>query len=255
MDLSLLHEHATSLFLHVTRVAAFVAVVQIFGRQADSIVLRLALAVSLGAVFWWVGDRVVEAPRSLLALGVMALREGIVGLALGFALSTLTSLLVSAGEIVSTEMGFSLARTMNPESGVDATVVSQLLQVLGFLLILHFDLHHEVLRVLEQTFRACPVGEPFDFDPIWSGLSAMVSGSVKIALQYSLPVLGSMFLLSIGLVLLGRAVPAINLMEFGFALRVLLALFLMAIFLVEGAPFLIQSFRALIDGAREMFPV
>lgn len=255
MDLSLLHDHATSLFLHVTRVGAFFAVVQIFGRQADSIMLRLVLAVSLGGVFWWVGTQRIETPTSLFALGVMAVREGVVGLALGFALSTLTSLLVSAGEIISMEMGFSLARTMNPESGVDATVVSQLLQVFGFLLILHFDLHHEALRVLEQTFRACPVGEPFDITPIWHGLQAMVGTSVQIALQYSVPILASMFLLSVGLVLLGRAVPAINLMEFGFALRVLLALFAVSLFLVEGTPFLIQSFRALLDGAREMFPV
>ncbi len=255
MDLSLLHDYATSLFLHVTRVAAFFAVVQIFGRQSDSVILRLVLAVSLGAVFWWVGTQRIHTPSSLFELGVMAIREGIVGIALGFALTTLTSLLVSAGEVVSTEMGFSLARTMNPESGVDGTVVSQLLQVFGFLLILHFDLHHEALRVLEQTFQACPVGQPFDIGPIWAGLQTLVSGSVQIALQYSLPILGLMFLLSIGMVLLGRAVPAINLMEFGFALRVLLALFVMSIFLVEGTPFLIQSFRALLDGAREMFPV
>jgi flagellar biosynthesis protein FliR len=255
MDLALFHDHATSLLLHVTRVGAFFAVVQIFGRQADSMLLRLVLAVSLGAVFWWVGDQRIATPTNLVGLGVMATREGLIGLALGFALSTLTSVLVSAGEVISTEMGFSMARTMNPESGVDATVVSQLLQVLGFLLILHFDLHHEALRVLEQTFRACPVGAPFDIGPIWTGLAALVANGVQIALQYSLPVLGVMFLLSIGLVLLGRAVPAINLMEFGFALRVLLALFAVSVFLVEGAPFLVQSFRALLDGAREMFPV
>ena len=255
MDLSLLHDYATSLLLHVTRVGAFFAVAQIFGRQNDSIMLRLVLAVSLGAVFWWVGAQRIHTPTSLLELGVMAVREGVVGLALGFAMTTLTALLVSAGEIISMEMGFSLARTMNPESGVDATVVSQLLQVFGFLLILHFDLHHEALRVLEQTFRACPVGEPFDIAPIWHGLQALVSTSVQVALQYSVPILGAMFLLSVGLVLLGRAVPAINLMEFGFALRVLLALFAVAMFLGEGTPFLIQSFRALLDGAREMFPV
>lgn len=255
MDLSLFHDHATALFLHVARVGSFFAVVQIFGRQADSLILRVVLAVSLGAVFWWVGDQRIETPTSLFELGVMCVRESMIGLALGFALSTMTALLVSAGEVISMEMGFSLARTMNPESGVDATVVSQLLQVFGFLLILHFDLHHEALRVLEQTFRACPVGEPFDIGPIWAGLKAMVSGSVQIALQYSLPILAMMFVLSVGLVLLGRAVPAINLMEFGFALRVLLALFATSMFLVEGTPFLIQSFRALLDGAREMFPV
>jgi flagellar biosynthetic protein FliR len=236
------------------RVGAFFAVVPIFGRQLDSLMLRLVLSVSLGAVFWWLGNQAVDA-TSLLDLGVMAVREGIIGIALGFALSSLTALLVSAGEIVSSEMGFSLARTMNPESGYDATVVSQLLQVFGFLLILHFDLHHEALRVLEQTYRACPVGEPFDIEPIWEGLRALVAGSVMIAVQYALPLLALMFLLSIGMVLLGRAVPAINLLDFGFALRVLAALFVLALFIVEGTPFLLQTFHALLDGTRDMFPV
>ena len=254
MDLTLAQDYAVSLFLHITRVAAFFAVVPLFGRQLDSMILRLVLAISLGAVFWWVGEQRIAVPDSLLAAAVMAIREVVVGTALGFALSTMTSMLVSAGEVISSEMGFSLARTMNPESGTDATVVSQLMQVVGFLLILQFNLHHEALRVLEQTFEACRVGQPFDILPIWLGLKALVGGSVVLAVQYAFPVLGMMLLLSVATVLIGRAVPSINLMEFGFALRVLLALGAMAWFLVGGAPFLIQTFHALLDGAMAMFP-
>jgi len=254
MDLTLAQDYAVSLFLHVTRVAAFFAVVPLFGRQLDSLVLRLVLAISLGAVFWWVGDQRVASPDNLLAAAVMGVREVTVGIALGFALSTLTSMLVSAGEIISSEMGFSLARTLNPESGVDATVVSQLMQVVGFLMILQFDLHHEALRVLEHTFAACRVGQPFDVEPIWLGLKALVGGSVMLAVQYAFPVMGLMLLLSIATVLIGRAVPTINLMEFAFALRVLLALGAMAWFVVGGAPFLLQTFHALLDGAVAMFP-
>lgn len=255
MDFTLAQDYATSLLLHMVRVGAFFAVVPFYGRQVDSAMLRLVLATSLGAVFWWVGDQQVPTPPGLFALGVMGIREAVIGLALGFGLSTTTSLLVSAGEVISSEMGFSMARSMNPESGVDATVVSQLLQVLGFLLILQFDLHHEALRIVEQTFTACPVGEPFDFAPIWAGLQTLVGNSVVLALRYAFPILGVMFLLSVAMVLLGRAVPAINLMEFGFALRVLLALGGTAWFLGEGAPFLLRVFETLFDGARAMFPV
>jgi flagellar biosynthetic protein FliR len=151
-------------------------------------------------------------------------------------------------------MGFSLARTINPESGGDATVVSQLLQVLGFLLILHFDLHHEALRVLELTYRNCPVGQPFDVAPIWQGLQTLVAGSLQLSLHYAFPVLGIMLLLSVGMVLLGRAVPSINLMEFGFAARVLVALGVLTLFVGEGTPFLVQAFRGILDVAAAMFP-
>ena len=254
MDLTLAQDYAVSLLLHVTRVAAFFAVVPLFGRQLDSMILRLVLAISLGAVFWWVGEQRVQAPDTLLACGVMAVRECVVGIALGFALSTLTSMLVAAGEVISSEMGFSLARTMNPESGSDATVVSQLMQVVGFLMILQFDLHHDALRVVEHTFSSCRVGQPFDVEPIWLGLKALVGGSVVLAVQYAFPVLGLMLLLSVATVLIGRAVPAINLMEFGFALRVLLALGALAWLVVGGAPFLLQTFHALLDGTVAMFP-
>ncbi len=253
MPLDLLQDHAVALFLHVVRAGAFVAVVPLFGRQADSFMLRLVLSLALGGMFWWVSHQHVEAPDDLLTLGVLTLRESVVGIALGFALSTMTSLLVSAGELISSEMGFSMARAINPESGVDAAVVSQLLQVIGFLLILQFDLHHDALRVLEQTYRACPIGETYDITPLWEGLRALVSGSVELAVQYAFPTMGIMLLLSVAMVVLGRAVPSINLMEFGFALRVVVALATMAFFVVEGAPFLIHCFRGILDRSAEMF--
>lgn len=253
MDVQQAVEQATAFFLHVVRAGAFFAVVPLFGRTADTFPLRLVLAVALGAVAWHVGGPDVPAPQNLLALGVMALREGVIGLGLGFALSTMTSLLVSAGEIVSSEMGFSMARSINPESGEDAAVVGQLLQSLGFLLVLQFNLHHDALRVLHSTYEACPVGQPFDIEPIWHGLAALVSGSVTLAVQYAFPVMAVMLLLSVGLVLLGRAVPSINLMEFGFAFRVIAALGVMTIFLAEGAPFLVEAFRDILAGSAGLF--
>ena len=236
------------------RVGAFVTVLPLFGKQKDSFALRLVLATSFGAIFWWIGDQRIDTPDHVLKLGVMALREGVVGLSLGFALATMTSMLVSAGEFISSEMGFSLARTMNPETGVSGTVVSQLLQVTGFLIILSLDLHHDALRIMEMTFRSCKVGEPFDFLPIWEGILALVGGSVQLALQYSFPILGTMMLISTGLVLLGRAVPAINLMEFAFSLRIVISLAGLSIYITESAPFLVQTFAGILNRAAEMFP-
>ena len=173
MDWNVASEWATSFLLHLVRAGAFFAVVPLFGRQAESVAVRLVLTVALGGIFWWVGDQRVHAADSLLVLGVMSARELLVGIALGFALSTMTSLLVSAGELITSEMGFSMARAIDPESGVDGAVMSQLLQVIGFLMILQFDLHHDALRVLESTFRSCPVGQPLDIEPIWNGIRTL----------------------------------------------------------------------------------
>jgi flagellar biosynthetic protein FliR len=253
MDLLGIQALVTSLLLHLVRVGAFFAVAPTFGRHVDSASLRLVLTVALGGVFWWVGDQEVPVPPHALGLGILAVREVVVGLALGFAVATTTAILATAGEIISSELGFSMARAIDPESGIDTSVVAQLLQVVGTLLLLQFDLHHEVLRILQSTFTVCRVGEPFAFEPIWAGLEALIGGSLVVAVQYAFPILGVMLLLSAGMVLLSRAVPAINLMEFGFALKVLIGLSALTWFLVAGAPFLVQVFGGLLDGARGMF--
>jgi TRAP-type mannitol/chloroaromatic compound transport system permease large subunit len=86
-----------------------------------------------------------------------------------------------------------------------------------------------------------------------AGIAALVSGSIALAVQYAFPVIAVMLLLSVGMVLLGRAVPAINLMEFGFALRVVVALGLMVLFLAEGSPFLVEAFRGILAAAGGLF--
>jgi flagellar biosynthetic protein FliR len=88
---------------------------------------------------------------------------------------------------------------------------------------------------------------------VFAGIAALVSGSIALAVQYAFPVIAVMLLLSVGMVLLGRAVPAINLMEFGFALRVVVALGLMVLFLAEGSPFLVEAFRGILAAAGGLF--
>lgn len=255
MDFALFENQATALLLHVVRVGAFLAVVPLFGRQSDSFSLRLVLSLSLASMLWWNGTQQVALPVSLLHLGVQAVGECVVGFALGLALSLLTSTLVSAGEIVSTEMGFAMARALDPDSGGSSTVVSQLFQVLGFLMILHLNIHHEALRILQQTFECCPVGEPLRLEPVWAGIRTLVGSGIVCALQYAFPLMAVMLLLTVGLVLFGRAVPAVNLMEFSFTVRVLVALVAAVYFLSAGTPFLERTFADVLSTTRSMFPV
>lgn len=254
MDLALFEGQAIGLFLHFVRTGAFLFVVPFFGRQRDTFFLRLVLSVALGSMMWWNAAEAVEVPRSLVELGMLVATESLMGFALGFALSMLTSILVSAGEIISSEMGFAMARAMDPEGGGQSTVVAQLFSVFGFLLVLQLDIHHEALRILSHTFAACPVGETFSIEPMWDGIQTLVGDSIVCALQYAFPVLAVMMLLTVGLVLFGRAVPNVNLMEFSFTVRVLVAMVAAIWFLASGAPFLERTFESFLLTTRSMFP-
>lgn len=253
MDLNGLLVYLPALLLHFVRAGAFFAAVPLFGAQRDSRILRLILAVSTGTIFWWVGEKILPIEGGLIELMVLALREALLGLVAGFAVSLMTSLLISAGEIISHEMGFSLARTMNPESGVSSSVVSQFFQAIGALLIFQLNVHHEVIRLLAFSYERVPTGQPYDTGPMFGVLTSLVEKTLLSAVQYALPILAVMMLLTSVLVMLARAVPNINLLEFSFGLRILLALFSASYFLGQGAPFLERVFAEMLAEARLMF--
>lgn len=239
-----------SLFLHVVRASGFLFGSTLFGTQGSSRMPRLMLAVSLGVLLWWVGDKRMGTVESLTEFALLAAREAFLGLLLGFAVNLLSAVVITAGEIISHEMGFGMARIVDPSTGRNSPVVSQLFTAFAVLLMFHLNVHHEALRMLAATYEAIPVGRPFDLTPVAGRLQESIGEALVFALRYAAPVLGVMVLVTATLVVLARAVPNINLMEFTFGVRILLALLGAYYFLAEGMPFLGGVFERLLGHAR-----
>lgn len=239
-----------SLFLHVVRASGFLFGSTLFGSQGSSRMPRLVLALSLGALLWWVGDKRMGTVHTLSAFALLVVREAFLGLLLGFAVNLLSAVVITAGEIISHEMGFGMARIVDPSTGRNSPVVSQLFTAFGVLVMFHLNIHHEALRLLVATYEAVPVGRPFDFSPVAARLQETIGEALVFALRYAAPVLGVMVLVTATLVVLARAVPNINLMEFSFGIRILLALLGAYHFLAEGMPFLGDVFERMLGHAR-----
>lgn len=252
MDVAAFIALLPALLLHMVRALAFVAMVPLFGQHGDSRWLRLILAVCLGAFFWWTGDKILPMPGGLVALGGLAVKEGLVGIALGFCVQLLTHVLLAAGEVIGHEMGFAMAQVMDPVTGRSTAIMGQLLQVIGILALFTLDLHHEVIRVLAASYEVLPLGQGVDIAALQSRIQALVSTALDAAVHFAFPVLGVMLVLTAMLAMLARAVPNINLMEFSFGLRILLALAAAFVMLSEGMPALVHAFRGMLAATRQL---
>jgi flagellar biosynthetic protein FliR len=251
-DLARVLQFVPGIVLHMARIAGFLAVAPVFSAPGASRLLRMILTVALGSTFWWIAGPLPAPQMHVLEFVVAATREVVIGLALGFAVQLILSLLLVAGEILSHEMGFTMARVLNPVTDTSSTAMSQLFEVMGFMMILQLNLHHAMLRGLQHAYEVLPVGRSFDFEPVHARLTAMVGESMELGLRYAMPVFGVMILLTVVLVVLARAVPNINLLEFSFGLRILLAFGAAIYFLVEGAPFLADAFQSLLGSAHSL---
>ncbi len=262
IDIHAITQYVPSLLLHFARAGAFLYALQLFGAQRESKMLRLVLAMSLASMFWWLDeDKTMSAVGGFehfaasgwMGLTISSMLEVAIGLAAGFTLSLITGCLSTAGEIVSHDMGFSMAQIMNPVTGRSSAVMSQFFQTIGMLSIFSLNLHHGFLMVLQKTYSLIPVGRGFDITPVFERINGLVGDALEFAMRYAIPIMGVLVLLTAVLVMLSRAVSNINLMEFSFGLRILLAMFSSVFFISQGMPFLEMMFHHMLDGAYGLF--
>jgi flagellar biosynthesis protein FliR len=254
VDLALITPYLAAILLYFVRVGGFFMAMQFFGAQGDSKMLRLVLAFSIAALLWSSGGYPsMDLSGGLLHLAVRGFVEALIGFAAGFVISLLAAAMGVAGEMISHDMGFMMSRIMDPITGRSSPVMSQFFQSVVVLLVFAMDMHHEFLRVLAFGFKVLPVGGGFNIDPVFERMTVLVSDALQMGMHYAIPIMGVLVVLTAMLVMLGRAIPNINLLEFAFGARILLGIFAASYFIGEGTPFLRLIATHILAGARVLF--
>jgi flagellar biosynthetic protein FliR len=225
--------------LVLARTAALVLTAPFFGQGTGFVAHRIALIFFLAFLMYLATGAPVDAAP--IELGLMTLREVLLGVYLGFLLHIALTAVRVAGELVGQEMGFLVARQVDPTSGVASTLVTSLYENLFVLVLLALDGHHWMLRSLERSFAFAPVGR-LTLSPRLAPTAVEMFGEMfRAGLVFAAPVMVLLLLVSLVIGLLARAVPGLNVVEVGFTLRVLVALGALFLF----APLLDPAMRGL----------
>lgn len=208
--------------LVLARTAALVLAAPVLGQGTGFSGYRIGLIFFLALLLFAATGAPVEAPP--IELGLMALREVVIGIFLGFLLQLVLLAVRVAGELVGQEMGFLIARQVDPTSGVASTLITNLYENLFLLVLLALDGHHWLLRSLERSFEFAPLGRITLGKSVAPTAISMFAEMFRAGLVFAAPVMVFLLLVSLVIGLLSRAVPGLNVLEVGFTLRVLVAL-------------------------------
>jgi len=178
--------------------------------------------------------------------GVMiALQQIGIGAMMGFVLQLAFNALVFGGQAMAYSMGLGFAHMMDPANGVQVPVVSQYWLILAMLAFLLGNGHLLLLGSVAQSFHLLPVAT----DGLSrAGLWGVVSWSSRLfaaGLLMALPVIIALLLINIGMGVVSRAAPQLNIFSIGFPI-ILLAGFLV-IWLT--LPQVMQGFDQLVNEA------
>ncbi len=190
------------------------------------------------------------ASLSPIALAVAAVREMLIAGALALLSQLIFAAAQFAGQIMSFQMGMTVANVFDPATSSQQSVISQLALTLAMLVWLAAGAHHVFLQSLADSFRLFPVGRPFHpggLEDIVQGAAAMFVLAVKLAA----PVMLLLTFIYIALGLLARAVPQIQVFFVSFPLTVGLGLLTLAL----GMPAIVALMHEAFSGLARAMPL
>lgn len=203
-----------ALFYAMPRILAMFVVIPIFNRQQMPNLLRMAIASGLGVIVAPMLLPTVQAglaPQGLALIGLIV-KECFVGLILGYLIAIPFWGFEAVGFIIDNQRGASIAATINPLTGHDSSPLGILFNqafIVFFLIAGGFRL---MLDILYTTFLQWPV---FSWWPQLDQSTAplvlaQLDGLANMALLLAAPAVIAMFLSEIGLALVSRFAPQLQ---------------------------------------------
>jgi flagellar biosynthetic protein FliR len=215
--------------LVLARVSALLVTAPVFGARQVPAQSKIGLAVILSLIFTPLQiGRAAALPASEIAYGLLAGREALVGLAVGFAVGVIFTGMQLGSRLVGVQIGFGLGGVINPESGAESNVIDGFYTVLATVIFLTANGHHAVLAALARTFDLAPVAgaQAPAVNPVQ--VMALVQAVFVVALRIAMPAIGALLITDVAIGLVGRAAPQMQLMIVGAPVKIAVGLILLA---------------------------
>lgn len=196
------------------RISALLLTVPILSIDAVTVRIRVLLAALLTWMVYPLADWPVIDPVSAEGLLEIA-NQLFIGILMGLMLQVVTAAVVVGGQAIANSMGLSMATMVDPGLG-NVPVVSSFLLIIATLIFLSVGGHMLIIGILLRSFETVPIGAALIGQVAIGNLiewSAMIFlGGVLIAL----PVMVALLLVNIGVGVITRAAPSLNIFAVGF---------------------------------------
>lgn len=181
--------------------------------------------------------------------------EGMIGIIMGFFVTIIFAAFSSAGQFFAFQMGFSAASAYDALSQVENPLMGQFLNLVAMLIFMQNKWFQKIfLKGLLESFNSVnafslAVGRDSVMRFLLSGLSNLFADALII----SLPIMGTLLMITVATGLLSKAAPQMNLLSEGFPIMILLSFFLLVSLLPAMADFFERSFNTGLNDMMNLF--
>ena len=195
------------------RISALLTSAPIFSLRALNLRVRILLALAITWLVYPLYDWPKIDPVSAAGL-VEIFNQLAIGLLMGMSLQVVTAAMLVGGQSVSNAMGLSMASMIDPNLG-NVPVIAQFLLILATLIFVGLGGHAMLLGLVIDSFTSMPIGQPLLSQAAWAQLVSWSSMIFLGAVLTALPVMVTLLFVNIGMGMVTRAAPSLNIFSVG----------------------------------------
>ncbi len=239
MDIPIDQNYIEAVALISVRIAMFFVLAPPFSYQWFPMQVKAGLAIFLSLV---IAPQAAAhyTPGSTGTFIVNVITEAATGALLGFLVYLVFAAIQSSGALLDQFGGFQAAQQYDPAADISGAQFSRLFQMMALALLFASDGYQLVIEGLVRSFQAVPLTMVFDWSQPAQTMMNSVSEMVVAALQIAGPILVVLFVANVGLGLLSRVAPAMNVYTLGPPALALLTVVLCGIGIV-ALPTIVES--------------
>jgi flagellar biosynthetic protein FliR len=224
------------------RFGALLTAMPMLGSRMVPVRARVVLAAALAMILTPMAPQ--EPMPGVPLFIAQVLKEGLVGLVIGWAAAMVFSCVQMAGEWMDLQGGFQAGTLLNPTFDTQNAPIGNFKNMLAGVIFFGCNAHTLVLRAGVSSIEISPpgalrfgVGVPGDW-------TALIAKTFWIAVQLAAPVAAALFLVEIAIALANRALPQVNVMILSLPLKALLTVGAVAL----SIPVLARLMEAVFQG-------
>ena len=201
----------------------------ILGKKSVPVVLKMGLSLIFSYLMTPLIDKNAVVFSGMIDFMFKLLCELFIGFVMGFIMQLFISALLMAGEVMDLQLGFGMAKVYDPQSNVSMPLSGNLYNILYVLVFFAINGHRTLIKIIAESFKIVSPGADIVTQGISKEIVSLFGDMLVLALKLALPVLSIELLTEIGLGVLTRAVPQINVFVVGIQLKLFVGLIILAL--------------------------
>jgi flagellar biosynthetic protein FliR len=229
IDISLLPLLAAAFMLVFARIGAMVMLLPGLGETNIPVRIKLAIALLLTLIILPLhrADYHVDM-SSMAALLVLMVYEILIGIVLGATARVTLAALQVSGAVIAQQLGLGFVTSVDPTQGQQGVLIGNFLTLLGITMLFATDSHHLVIAALNDSYSIFSPGELVPSGDVAALATRAFAAAFRLGMQLSAPFLVFGLVFNVGLGVLARLMPQMQVYFVGVPLSI------MAGFLIFG---------------------